>query len=124
EVYAPLASAVTGVSIAPATMDLAQLLAMADGIVTMNSTVAIDGLVLGIPALVIGLPNNLSPFVEAGVMFGAVDAAASDVRTLLYDRAARENLLDRARQFATRYEMRADGRAADRAADRILAMIG
>ena len=34
----------------------------------MNSTVAIDGLVLGVPALVIGLPNNLSPFVEAGAM--------------------------------------------------------
>ena len=39
-------------------------------LVTMNSTVAIDGLVLGVPALVVGLPNNLSPFVEAGVMAG------------------------------------------------------
>ena len=32
---------------------------------------ALDAAVLGIPALVIGLPNNLSPFVEAGVMAGA-----------------------------------------------------
>ena len=39
-------------------------------IVTMNSTVAMDGLVLGLPSLVIGLPNNLSPFVDAGVMLG------------------------------------------------------
>ena len=43
----------------------------------MNSTVAIDGLVLGVPALVIGLPNNLSPFVDAGVMLGA-EAADDD----------------------------------------------
>jgi capsule polysaccharide modification protein KpsS len=39
----------------------ASLLAAADAVVTMNSTVAIDALVLGVPALVIGLPNNLSP---------------------------------------------------------------
>ena len=30
-------------------------------VVTVNSTVAIDAAVLGVPALVIGLPNNLSP---------------------------------------------------------------
>ena len=37
-------------------------------VVTVNSTVALDAAVLGMPALVIGLPNNLSPFVEAGLM--------------------------------------------------------
>ena len=44
----------------------------------MNSTVALDAAVLDVPALVIGLPNNLSPFVDAGVMAGAggADAAA------------------------------------------------
>ena len=57
-------------TVAPAATDLARLLAAADALVTMNSTVAIDGLVLGVPALVIGLPNNLSPFVDAGVMLG------------------------------------------------------
>ena len=40
-------------------------------VVTVNSTVALDAAVLGVPALVIGLPNNLSPFVEAGIMAGA-----------------------------------------------------
>ena len=40
-------------------------------VVTVNSTVALDAAVLGVPALVIGLPNNLSPFVEAGAMAGA-----------------------------------------------------
>ncbi len=101
--------------------DLGRLLAVADGVVTMNSTVAIDALALGIPALVIGLPNNLSPFVDAGVMIGATGAdvpAALD--TLLYDRQAREALLERGRAFADTYGMRADGGAAGRAADRIL----
>ena len=37
---------------------------------TVNSTVALDAAVLGVPSLVIGLPNNLSPFVEAGIMAG------------------------------------------------------
>ena len=42
------------------------LLRGAHVVVTVNSTVAIDSLALGIPALTVGLPNNLSPFVEAG----------------------------------------------------------
>ncbi len=58
-------------SVAAADADLARLLVAADAVITMNSTVAIDGLVLGVPALVIGLPNNLSPFVDAGAMAGA-----------------------------------------------------
>lgn len=49
-------------------MRIARLLAAADVIVTRNSTVAIDSLVLGVPALVIGAPSNLAPFVDAGVM--------------------------------------------------------
>ena len=72
--------------------DLARLLAAADLIVTMNSTVAVDGLVLGLPSLVVGLPNNLSPFVEAGVMAGADGAGPirQALRALLYDREMRE----------------------------------
>ena len=58
----------------------------------MNSTVAIDALVLGVPALVVGLPNNLSPFVEAGAMLGADGARrdpAGSCEALLYDREVR-----------------------------------
>ena len=47
--------------VAPDAARLAPLLAAARAIVTVNSTVAIDALVLGMPALVIGLPNNLTP---------------------------------------------------------------
>jgi hypothetical protein len=101
--------------------DLGRLLAVADGLVTMNSTVAIDALVLGVPALVIGLPNNLSPFVDAGAMVGVTgDRVEPALETLLYDRQAREALLGRGRAFAEAHEMRADGGAAARAADHIL----
>ncbi len=49
---------------------LAPLLKASRAIVTVNSTVALDAAVLDVPALVIGLPNNLTPFVDAGVMAG------------------------------------------------------
>ena len=125
DVYRPVCAGAPNVSIAPADADLATLLAAADAIVTMNSTVAIDGLVLGIPALVIGLPNNLSPFVDAGVMLGASAAGeiASGLRTLLYDAGVRRALVDRGRLFADRFGMRADGRAAERTAAEILALV-
>jgi hypothetical protein len=125
DVYRPITAGARGVAIAPADTDLATLLAATDAIVTMNSTVAIDGLVLGIPALVIGLPNNLSPFVEAGVMAGAAtaDENAAGLRALLYDAEVRRALVDRGRQFADRFGMRADGRAADRTAAEVLALV-
>ena len=125
DVYRPACAGARGVSIAPADADLATLLAAADAVVTMNSTVAIDGLVLGIPALVVGLPNNLSPFVEAGVMLGAstADEIAAGLRAVLYDPEVRRALVERGRQFADRFGMRADGRAAERTAAEILALV-
>jgi len=102
--------------------DLGRLLAIADGLVTMNSTVAIDALVLGIPALVLGLPNNLSPFVADGVMAGAPDDGIGPaIQALLYDRAAREALVQRGRAFAQINQLYSGGQAASRAADAILA---
>ena len=45
-------------------------------------------------ALVVGLPSNLSPFVDAGVMLGAADAGAiaGQIDALLYDREVRDRL--------------------------------
>lgn len=125
DVYAAFAARYRNVTVARADTELARLLAAADAVVTMNSTVAIDGLVLGVPALVIGLPNNLSPFVEAEVMVGApAEAAGEALRTLLYDREVRAALLRRAAAFAETHGMRADGRSAARTADEILRLIG
>lgn len=122
DVYADVARDRPAVSIAPPDTTLADLLAAADGLVTMNSTVAIDALALGIPALVVGLPNNLSPFVEAGVMLGAPDDLAGPIRALLYDADVRRGLFERSTAFAAEFGLRSDGRAAARAAAAILAL--
>jgi hypothetical protein len=124
EAYAALAAASARIRIAPANADLARLLAAADLLVTMNSTVAIDCLVLAVPALVIGLPNNLSPFVEAGVMAGAAtDTLAAALAAVLYDHDARDRLIGAAAAFAAEHHMQADGRAASRAARAIVALM-
>jgi hypothetical protein len=121
--YVSLAGGRERIVVAPAGADLARVLAAADALVTRNSTVAIDGLVLGLPALVVGLPNNLSPFVEAGVMLGAEPGGIRPaLETVLYDRMARRGLLERASAFTAREHISADGGAAARAADEILAL--
>jgi hypothetical protein len=123
EVYAPFLKTVQNASTAPADADLARLLAAADGLMTMNSTVAIDCLLLGVPALVLAEPNNLTPFVEAGLMLGAGDRPIADLLgRLLDDLPAREELRRRSMVFTDRFEIRADGLAADRAANEILAL--
>ena len=125
ELYGPAAAAARGVEVLPASADLAEVTAAADLIITMNSTVAIDALGLGLPALVIGLPNNLSPFVEAGVMIGATGAAEIQqaLESVLYDRQVREALAERAGAFVARYGLAARSGAADRAANEILGTI-
>ena len=125
DLYRPFLAGTPNASVAPADTDLSRLLAASDAVVTMNSTVAIDGLLLGLPALVIGLPNNLQPFVDAGAMTGARsgDDLTPSLRSLLYDRAARDAQRRAADRFTARYGMRADGHAATRAADEILALI-
>jgi hypothetical protein len=122
DLYAAPFAGVPNVTIAPATTDLARVLTVADGIVTVNSTVAIDGLALRIPSLVIGLPNNLSPFVSAGVMLGAAaDGEVGErIDALLYDERARRELADAASRFTSAHGIGSDGHAADRAADAIL----
>jgi hypothetical protein len=121
-VYRSLAADAPHVAVLPGQADLARLLAAADGLVTMNSTVAIDALVLGVPSLVLGWPTNLSPFVDAGVMLGGPSANVPDLlRRLLYDQPTRDDLRQRAAEFIRVHQMRADGRAASRAADEILA---
>ena len=122
DLYQPLAQGHRRVRTVPASADLARLLAAADGIVTKNSTVAIDALSLGLPSLVIGLPNNLTPFVDAGVMLGATrDAEVGPaLERLLYDLDARRRLAAEADRFVDRYGMRPSPGAAERAADEIV----
>jgi hypothetical protein len=91
EVYATATGGVPNIRVLAAAAPLPPLLGAARGIVTVNSTVAIDALALGVPALVIGLPNNLTPFVTAGAMLGADSAVEirEALAKLLYDQEFR-----------------------------------
>ncbi len=78
---------------------LSPLLAAARALVTVNSTVALDAAEMGVPTLVLGLPNNLSPFVAAGAMAGSPDPAdvPALLHRILYDEGFRQQLADRVR---------------------------
>jgi hypothetical protein len=122
--YVAAASGTPNVVLAPADADLGRLAAVADALVTANSTAAIEAMPLGVPALVVALPNNLSPFVEAGVMAGAWTEADVEpvLRALLYDREMRQRLSVAREAFLARYRYTADGGAASRAAEAIIAL--
>ncbi|HQX83160.1 MAG TPA: hypothetical protein PKW63_15445 [Vicinamibacterales bacterium] len=127
DVYAPYFSGLGNVTILAADTDLSRVLSVADAVLTRNSTVAIDALVLGLPALVLGRPSNLSPFVDEGVMAG-VDAADNAIgigetlERLLYDREVRATVTAAADAFVARYGLRPKQGSAARAADVILEM--
>ena len=115
---AAAAAGAGNVILAPPGLDLARLLAVARLLVTVNSTVAIDAIALGVPAMIVNLPNNLTPFVEAGVMAGGGEVPVPErIRALIQDETARGALLAKARAFAADHAMQADGRAAERAAE-------
>lgn len=120
--YRAAAEDVTNVRVLPASSPLAPLLRGAQVVVTVNSTVAIDSLALGIPVLTVGLPNNLSPFVDAGAMAGAaaLEEIGPALRRVLYDQGFRQQLATVAAAVTARYRMTPDGRAAERSAAAIL----
>ena len=124
-VYDAAGRGASNLRILPPDADLAALLATARLVVTVNSTVAVDGLTLGIPALALAVPNNLSPFVEAGAMTGlpAHESIAPTLEKLLYDETWRAQLAANSRAFLARYNIRADGQAARRTADVIMATV-
>ena len=124
EVYGPATSGRPNVTVLDASVPLAPLLLACRAVVTVNSTVALDAAVLGVPALVIGLPNNLSPFVSAGVLAGTEGDTAHDARRalerILYDEEFRRALDASRRSFLARFNIAADGHASERSAQAIL----
>jgi hypothetical protein len=121
EPYERDAAGVSHVTILPASADLAAFTAIARVLVTANSTAAIEAMVIDVPALVVPLPSNLSPFVEAGAMAGAgPDTLPVELDRLLYDGESRSRLKAARRAFLERYGIRADGHAAARSAETIL----
>jgi hypothetical protein len=122
--YLEASQGVANVVMAPPSTGLGQLTAVASALVTANSTAAIEAMPLGVPTLVVALPNNLSPFVEAGAMAGAgsPQSVAPALRALLYDREMRQRVAVAQEAFLLRYRIQADGRAAERAAETILSL--
>ena len=122
DAYAAAASSAPNISVLAADAPLGPLLRASRAIITVNSTVAIDAAVLGVPALVVGLPNNLSPFVDAGVMPGvpAGGAIGPALRRILYDEGFRLQLERDRSTFLTRFGIGSDGHAAARSAAAIL----
>jgi Capsule polysaccharide biosynthesis protein len=128
EVYAGLTAGHPHVTVLPASAPLAPLLRASRAVVTVNSTVALDAAVLGIPALVIGLPNNLSPFVDAGIMAGVAGTdnaeTARALDQILYHEEFRHELARAQQAFLIRFNISADGLAAERAAEAIVKLAG
>ena len=131
DVYLPLIRGAGSVhpgriKVLPPDVPLGPLLRASRVIVTVNSTVALDAGVLGIPALVIGLPNNLSPFVAAGIMAGAATRADIEpaLRRILYDEEFRVQIERSRVEYFKRFAIGSDGRAAARSADAVLRLAG
>jgi len=110
------------VFIAPSQADLARLTSVADVLVTANSTAAIEAMAIGVPALVVGLPTNLSPFVDAGAMAGVsrIEDLPAALARVIGDDRARRDLLAAAAAFCDRYAIVQPPGAAQRAAAAIL----
>ena len=91
---------------------------------------------LGVPTLAVLLPNNLTPFVEAGAMAGAMagatagapavagapDGLAETLAALTTDDIRHAALVARAQAFAQSHGIQADGRAAARAVEAMAAL--
>ena len=124
DAYAAVAARASNIRVLPPDAPLAPLIRASRAVVTVNSTVAIDAAVLGVPALVVGLPNNLSPFVAAGLMSGVPPGApiGPALGRILYDEGFRVQLEgDRAGCLA-RFGIGSDGRAAVRSAAAVRAL--
>lgn len=125
DAYAEIVRSTPGVKVSAATTPLAELLASARAVVTVNSTVALDAGALGIPALVIGLPNNLSPFVDAGAFAAASDPAevTGVLHRILYDEGFRQQLAERRRAVFGEPFTYGPGGASAASADAVLTLV-
>jgi Capsule polysaccharide biosynthesis protein len=119
--YGEAAAGHPSVRVLDASVPLAPLLAGSRAVVTVNSTVALDAAVLGVPALILGLPNNLSPFVGAGLMAdGSEGDPGAALRRILYDEEFRHQLGAARAAFLGRFAIQPDGHAAERNAAAVL----
>ena len=120
--FGTLAEAQAHLAVVPDSVDLARLLAAADGVITHESMVAVDALSIGIPTLVVGPPEHTAPLVDAGIMLNATSAQAipGALNSLLRDEAFRRRLARIVSGSASETAVRGAARTVDRAVDAIL----
>jgi hypothetical protein len=125
ELYASAIGGLSNVRVVPAATELPRLLAATDGLITRESTIAINALSIGVPSLVVGAPEHLGPLVDAGIMLGATTAEAvgPGLQALLFDDQVRKRLTRVVGAQSALEDTGAPARAADRAADAILALV-
>jgi hypothetical protein len=124
DAYAAAVAGKQHVRLASAAAPLAPLMAASRAVVTVNSTVALDAAVAAIPALVIGLPNNLSPFVDAGILAGAESSQIrQQLERILYDEGFRQQLSAARSSFLRQYAIVSTGTAAVRSAEAVIELM-
>jgi hypothetical protein len=73
---------------------------------------------------VIGLPNNLSPFVDAGVLAGAdTPGMRRQLERILYDEGFRQQLSEARGKFLHEQAITSTGTAAARSADAVFELM-
>jgi hypothetical protein len=122
EPYEQLASEIPNVTVSDAQVSLSSLAVTARVVVTVNSTAAIEAMVLNVPVLTLMLPNYLSPFVDAGAMVGIHELSeiAPRLRELIEDEGARLALAEKRQLFLDNHMTVSDAGSASRAARVVL----
>ncbi|MGH9319396.1 MAG: hypothetical protein ACRD21_03535 [Vicinamibacteria bacterium] len=112
----------TRVRVLDMTENLVHLLLASEGLVTVDSFVSSEALVLGRPVLVVNLPSNLGELVRRGFALGVVqgEPIEAQLRRLLFDPEVAPTLEARRRDYLQEFAFGADGRSTARIVDVML----
>jgi hypothetical protein len=118
------AARATRLRVLPPGTDLMELLNAADALVTVESSSAIEALILDCPVVVLNMPTHLGELVDWGVALGV--SAGSDptetLRAVLFDEGTQATLRQARQRYVADLAMGADGGATERILDLVRAM--
>jgi len=107
--------------------DLYELLSVADLVISVASTTALESIMLDKPVIIIDLFNTFeySPYVQYGVAIGVYkeENILPAVRNVLYNDHARKKLAEARKKFVYEHAYIQDGKASERVANLIVQMI-
>jgi CDP-glycerol glycerophosphotransferase (TagB/SpsB family) len=109
-------------------IDPYQLLLVCEVLITRESTIALEAMMLDKPVITINLTGkpDLRPYAKSGAAVGVYDSkdVAIAILDVLQNSEIREKLRRKSREFVAHHAYRADGQASRRVADLIEGMIG